>query len=51
MAPLNYKGKVVIITDGSTPTGQLYGSFFKARGASVVLNTPPTSKSSILQQV
>lgn len=45
MSPLTYEETVVVITDGSTPSAQLYARLFKARGAKVVLNIPPSSKS------
>ncbi|KAK4942858.1 hypothetical protein LTR10_017434 [Elasticomyces elasticus] len=45
MASPTYDGKVVVITDATTPFAQECATLLAARGAKLVLNYPPTSTS------
>ncbi|KAJ9612210.1 hypothetical protein H2200_003807 [Cladophialophora chaetospira] len=45
MAYVDYSGKVVVITDASTALAQNCATLLAARGAKLVLNYPPSSKS------
>src|ERR1700761_1936629 len=47
MASVTYDGKVVVFTDATTSFARNCASLLEARGAKLVLNYPPTSKSAL----